>query len=68
MRRGLGAAGHMQKKKMQEKAQEAGAKMEQEHLMEMKSQLDEFKTHLEKFAMEHKKEISSNPVFRAQFM
>jgi hypothetical protein len=36
--------------------------------MEMKAQLDEFKSHLEKFAMEHKQEISANPVFRAQFM
>jgi ESCRT-II complex subunit VPS22 len=34
----------------------------------MKNQLDEFKVHLENFAVSHKKEISSNPVFRGKFL
>ena len=42
--------------------------METEHLTQMKNQLDEFKKHLEDFAVSHKKEISSNPVFRGKFL
>ena len=34
----------------------------------MTKQIAEFKQHLETFAVKHKKDISSNPVFRNQFL
>lgn len=34
----------------------------------MNKQIAEFKNHLEEFAIKHKKDISSNPVFRNQFL
>ena len=34
----------------------------------MTSQLSEFKTSLEEFAIKHKAEINRNPVFRNQFL
>ena len=34
----------------------------------MKNQLIEFKSHLEEFALKHKKEINDNPLFRKEFM
>jgi len=34
----------------------------------MNKQLTEFKANLESFALKHKKEINSNPVFRNQFL
>ena len=35
---------------------------------QMAKQLGEFKTNLERFAVKHKKEINTNPVFRGQFL
>ena len=47
---------------------EAGAEIEKTQLAEMTKQIAEFKQHLETFAVKHKKDISSNPVFRNQFL
>ena len=34
----------------------------------MTRQLDEFRVHLEEFALKHKQEINDNPVFRNEFL
>lgn len=47
---------------------EVGSEMEKQHLLELTGQLAEFKSSLEEFAVKHKKEINSNPVFRNQFL
>ena len=65
-RRGIGAI--KAKQAREAKAKELGAKIESEQLGEMTKQLAEFKESLEAFAVKHKKEISSNPVFRNQFL
>ena len=65
-RRGIGAIKAAQARKAA--AAQLGAEIETNQLQEMTSQLAEFKESLETFAVKHKKEISSNPVFRNQFL
>ena len=45
-----------------------GQKISNERLIEQKRQLEDFRTHLEEFALKHKKEINDNPVFRKEFL
>jgi ESCRT-II complex subunit VPS22 len=45
-----------------------GSKLSTDQLVEQKKQLEEFRTHLEDFALKHKKEINDNPVFRKEFL
>lgn len=45
-----------------------GSEIEKKQLEEMNRQIAEFKGHLENFAIKHKKDINSNPVFRNQFL
>ena len=45
-----------------------GQKMQGQQLAEMKNQMEEFRKHLEEFALKHKKEINDNPVFRKEFL
>lgn len=68
MRRGVGIAGVMQNKVVQQKQKELGSEIERAQLEEMGKQLAEFKSHLETFAVNHKKDINQNPVFRNQFL
>ena len=42
--------------------------MQSDNLLEMQKQLEEFRDHLEEFALKHKKEINDNPVFRKEFL
>ena len=53
---------------MMKQKQQLGSQIEQQQLQEMTKQLMEFRANLEEFAVKHKKEISKNPVFRAQFL
>lgn len=64
MRRGVGLAGIKQAQVMQQKMKEVGTEIEKTQIAEMTNQIAEFKSHLETFAVKHKKEISSNAVFR----
>ena len=47
---------------------DVGSEIEKTQLTEMTKQIAEFKSHLETFAVKHKKEINSNAVFRNQFL
>jgi len=53
---------------MMKQKQQLGSQIEQQQLQEMTKQLMEFRANLEEFAVKHKKEISKNPIFRAQFL
>eukprot|EP00347_Sterkiella_histriomuscorum_P007180 403349953 len=68
MRRGIGVAGVQQNKLVQQKLKEVGQQIEETQFQEMNKQLTEFKSHLETFAIKHRKEINQNPVFRNQFL
>jgi ESCRT-II complex subunit VPS22 len=68
MRRGVGIKGHKQAKAKQEQAKKVGNEMQAQLLTEMQGQLEEFRKHLEEFAVKHKKEINDNPVFRKEFL
>ena len=68
MRRGVGIAAIKNKQAMQQQFKQVGTEIEKQQLEEMNKQLSEFKSHLERFALKHKKEINSNPVFRNQFL
>ena len=57
-------AGIKAKQAMAAKAKALGAEIEKQSLEDMTNQLTEFKKSLEDFAVKHKKEINSNPVFR----
>ena len=45
-----------------------GEKIQGQQLNEMKQSLEDFKQHLESFALKHKQEINENPVFRKEFL
>lgn len=68
MRRGHGIRGVMAAKAKQEQAKKVGEEMQAQNLSEMKTQLEDFRKHLEEFALTHKKDINDNPVFRKEFM
>ena len=68
MKRGFGIAGIKQQQAQKAQAAELGKQLQAQDLAAMTEQLSEFKKHLEEFAMKHKKEISSNPVFRDEFL
>ena len=56
------------KKAVAAKAAEVGQQQQADTLDEMKGQLLDFKSYLEDFAVQHKKEINENPLFRQQFL
>ena len=65
--RGVGVRGLKNKQKLQERSQQKGQEIQNAKISEMKSQLKDFRSHLEEFARKHKKEINKDPAFRAQF-
>lgn len=68
MRRGVGLDGAKRQMALKEKLKEQGNEIEKTQFQEMTKQIAEFKSHLENFAIKHKKEINSNTVFRNQFL
>ena len=68
MRRGVGVKGLKAAQAKQAKAEAMGQQMQENNLIQMKAQLEEFKQNLEEFALKHKKEINNNPVFRKEFL
>lgn len=68
MRRGVGASAFIQQQQINQKLKAVGSEIEKKQLEEMTKQIAEFKSHLENFAVKHKKDINSNPVFRNQFL
>lgn len=63
-----GMAGAKKKEALTQKAQEVGQAQQANSLNQMKTQLLDFKSHLEEFAIQHKKDINENPLFRRQFL
>lgn len=67
MRRGTGIARLQQQKEDRAKYKEAGEELENERRKEVELQMTLFKTHLQRFAQSHGKEIAQNGVLRAKF-
>ncbi|KAI9102495.1 EAP30/Vps36 family-domain-containing protein [Phlyctochytrium arcticum] len=66
-RRRVGIHGLHQHQQATTSFQRAGQALASQHLQDLQTQLQNFKTHLVAFAQKHKKEIKSDPVFRARF-
>ena len=49
------------------KFQEKSTELAENQLVKLTEQMESFRSHLQTFAMKHKKEIRKNPVFRRQF-
>ncbi|KAI8870541.1 winged helix DNA-binding domain-containing protein [Ramicandelaber brevisporus] len=67
MRKGVGVAGIKRQQAFHEQLRRAGDELARQQLDRLNSQLESFKRNLETFAHEHRKDIESNPVFRARF-
>lgn len=65
--RRLGRQAIRDSKKVKEALAQRGSIITAEHARQMKLHLDTFKSNLEQFAINHKKEIQKDPVFRAKF-
>lgn len=66
-RRGLGRAAVRNEQTRKETAAKQGEVLSAESARQMKMQLAAFKSNLEQFAINHKKEIQRDPAFRAKF-
>eukprot|EP00743_Colponemidia_sp_Colp-15_P004408 GILK01004754.1.p1 GENE.GILK01004754.1~~GILK01004754.1.p1 ORF type:complete len:282 (+),score=38.72 GILK01004754.1:49-894(+) len=67
MRRGVGAAGLMREKRIEQHFDNAGETLQINRVAQVKEQLALFKSNLEEFARKHKNKINKNPEFRRQF-
>jgi ESCRT-II complex subunit VPS22 len=66
-RRALGISGLERQAKAKEYYKEMGEVIQINLMVQMKEQLQIFKTNLEEFAMKHHKDIKQHPEFRAYF-
>eukprot|EP01083_Nonionella_stella_P156769 508034_1 len=67
MKRGYGVGAIKKRQARKEKYKSIGQKIEESQLGMSRKVWTFFKENLEKFAIKHKKEINSNPLFRTQF-
>eukprot|EP00742_Colponemidia_sp_Colp-10_P005400 GILJ01005769.1.p1 GENE.GILJ01005769.1~~GILJ01005769.1.p1 ORF type:complete len:271 (-),score=35.54 GILJ01005769.1:283-1095(-) len=67
MRRGVGAAGLMREKRIEQHFDNVGETLQINRVAQVKEQLALFKSNLEEFARKHKNKINKNPEFRRQF-
>lgn len=67
MRRSIGIGALQKEKQRRELFERKGSSLAKEELEKLTSQMGEFRTNLEKFALKHKRDIKKNAEFRRQF-